>query len=63
MVKIADLEDHVDDQHHGHFVLGAPYRWGLHHLRGRPVPTWTADERWFAAPAAADGRIEVVTGL
>jgi hypothetical protein len=54
VVKIADLEDHVEDQHHGHFVLGAPpYRWGLHHLRGRPAPSWTADDRWFEAPARA----------
>jgi hypothetical protein len=52
VVKIADLEDHVEDQRQGHFVLGAPpYRWGLHHLRGRPVPSWTADDHWFAAPA------------
>ena len=54
VVKIADLEDHVDDQSHGHFVLGAPpYRWGLHHLRGRPVPSWTTDDHWFAAPTRA----------
>jgi len=54
VVKIADLEDHVEDHHQGHFVLGAPpYRWGLHHLRGRPVPSWSADDRWFAAPARA----------
>ena len=52
MVKIADLEDHIDDQRRGRFVLGAPpYRWGLRHLSGRPVPVWTADDHWFAAPA------------
>ena len=68
VVKIADLEDHVDDQSHGHFVLGAPpYRWGLHHLRGRPVhpgpPTTTGSRRPparapdLAAPAAEPQRI------
>jgi hypothetical protein len=54
VVKIADLEDHIEDQRQGHFVLGAPpYRWGLRHLRGRPVPPWTADEHWFATPTRA----------
>jgi hypothetical protein len=54
VVKVADLEDHVEDHHQGRFVLGAPpYRWGLRHLLGRPAPAWTANDHWFAAPAPA----------